>query len=244
MTLDTPSGRPSHPVLHAVTSAAVALAIGLPFLFILARTAQFYGYADSEFGFWLATRALPGWAVLAILLGVATAFWSANRRRSLGFMLVRSGTIALALAVILTGLSLWLTAPFREAGAEHSGGPPVPLTHFLVRHLLEDPVTRKLTFDPCLAEGRGGAAMAGAVVYEFCIPDSQACRREVEVIDTTVRFEPVPGVSRCGPGRVLCSGTTLQPGARGVLERLSSLPYVRRIRGIMVSRADSLLEGQ
>ena len=70
-----------------------------------------------------------------------------------------------------------------------------------------------------------------AVAYEFCIPDGNERRHEVHRIDPTVRFHRgSPGRVGCGPGEVLCIGSTHQPGFAEVLSALAALPYVERIQ--------------
>ncbi len=235
VTFIPPSHRSSHPVLQAVAASAASLAIGLPFLFVLTRTAQFYGYADTDFGFWLATRALPIWAVLSLGLGAITGLRSARTGRPLGSGLAVASLIAVMGAIVLSAVALGMAAPLRKAAAEQAGLQPVPLGHFLVRHLLEDPSRRKLDFDTCMLTDAGLYRDPGAwrpLTYEFCIPDSEALKSEVSRIDTTVRFSDQPGRIHCGPGRILCRGNTHQAHVRVVLQRLSSLPYIRQIRGV------------
>lgn len=81
------------------------------------------------------------------------------------------------------------------------------------------------------AEGLAGPAGGQvAVDYEFCIPDLPKARDEVRAVDSTVRFlDGSRGRIGCGPGQVLCIGSTHQPGWRDVLLNLARLPYVARI---------------
>lgn len=229
-----PGRRASDPLLHGVASSAVALAVGLPFLFVLTRTAQFYGYADNGFGFWLATRALPVWAVVSVSLGAITGYWSSRGKRSLGSVLARSGLAALLGAAGLTAVVLGATSPLRERYGREASLQGVSLGHFLSRHLFEKPSGRKLDFDLCMLNEEGLYGRPGdwkPLNYVFCVPDSSRMRDEVSRIDTTVRFESLPGAAQCGPGKILCYGNTRQGNAKSVLQRLSLLPYVRRIRG-------------
>ena len=77
---------------------------------------------------------------------------------------------------------------------------------------------------------RGPADGKVAVAYEFCIPNREACKREVRAIDATVEFMAgSPGRIGCGKGACLCIGSTHQARYRSVLRSLSQLPYVERI---------------
>jgi hypothetical protein len=69
-----------------------------------------------------------------------------------------------------------------------------------------------------------------AVAYEFCIPNTEACHREVRAIDSTVEFMAGSrGRIGCGKGTCLCIGSTHQPRYRSVLHALAQLPYIERI---------------
>jgi len=69
-----------------------------------------------------------------------------------------------------------------------------------------------------------------AVAYEFSIPDTEECRREVTAIDPTVQFMPGSrGRIGAGQGECLCIGSTHQKAFRSVLANLAALPYVDRI---------------
>jgi hypothetical protein len=92
---------------------------------------------------------------------------------------------------------------------------------------------RVIRFD---ISGISGDGLAGppdgrvAVDYEFCIPDTPVLRLEVKGIDPSVRFMAGSrGRVGCGPGQVLCVGTTHQPRWRDVLLRLARRPYITRI---------------
>ncbi|HEX2514394.1 MAG TPA: META domain-containing protein [Chloroflexota bacterium] len=95
-----------------------------------------------------------------------------------------------------------------------------------------DPM-RKVTFDLDQIDPTGLSGPPGgqvAVGYEFCIPATPGHLAEVQGIDPGVRAQPgSPGRIGCGPGQVLCLGSTHQPGWRSVLERLAALDYVARI---------------
>jgi hypothetical protein len=69
-----------------------------------------------------------------------------------------------------------------------------------------------------------------AVAYEFCIPDTEACKAEVKAIDHTVQFMP-GSRGRIGAGRdeCLCIGSTHQKNYRSVLHALAKLTYIERI---------------
>jgi hypothetical protein len=91
----------------------------------------------------------------------------------------------------------------------------------------------KVTFDLDQIDAAGLSGPPGgqvAVDYEFCIPATPGHLAEVQGIDPSVRAQPgSPGRIGCGPGQVLCLGSTHQPGWRSVLARLAALDYVARI---------------
>ncbi len=213
-------------------AAAVALAIGLPFLYVIIRVAGFYSYADAGFGYWMATRALPGWAILAVVLGLIVGIRSANRKRSLGYAFGQACLWSVGLATLATGLSFAATTSLRASAFERYGLPPTPLSHVLLFHLFDSQAEQKLRFDLCLLSeklpGTSGGSPRG-FAYDFCIPDVDSLRMQVMAIDTTARVAVGSGKNRCGPGRVMLVGSTRQDAARQVLLRLASLPYVRRI---------------
>lgn len=77
---------------------------------------------------------------------------------------------------------------------------------------------------------RGPANGKVALAYEFAIPDTEACRTEVQSIDSSVRFiGGSPGRVGAGDGQCLCIGETHQPNYRTVLYALAELPYITRI---------------
>ncbi len=69
-----------------------------------------------------------------------------------------------------------------------------------------------------------------AVSYEFCIPDTEACKAQVRAIDRTVEFMP-GSRGRIGASRqeCLCIGSTNQKDFRRVLRALADLPWIHRI---------------
>ena len=69
-----------------------------------------------------------------------------------------------------------------------------------------------------------------AVAYEFCIPNTDACKNRVRAIDGTVQFMP-GSRGRIGAARhqCLCIGSTHQERFREVLQSLAQLPCVDRI---------------
>lgn len=69
-----------------------------------------------------------------------------------------------------------------------------------------------------------------ALSYEFCIPAVESHVSEVESIDSTIAIQRnSPGRIGCGEGEYLAIGHTHQADFRGVLARLSRLPYVDSI---------------
>jgi hypothetical protein len=81
------------------------------------------------------------------------------------------------------------------------------------------------------AEGlRGPADGKVAVSYEFCIPNTEACKAQVRAIDHTVQFMP-GSRGRIGASKqeCLCIGSTHQKNFRQVLQALANLEYVKRI---------------
>lgn len=77
---------------------------------------------------------------------------------------------------------------------------------------------------------RGPANGKVAVSYEFCIPNTDACKVEVKAIDSTVQFMP-GSRGRIGATKeqCLCIGSTHQKDFRSVLRSLAELSYVERI---------------
>ena len=77
---------------------------------------------------------------------------------------------------------------------------------------------------------RGPADGKVAVSYEFAIPNTETCKRQVRAIDPTVEFL-CGSRGRIGAGKneCLCIGSTHQPNYRDVLVNLAKLPYVKRI---------------
>lgn len=94
---------------------------------------------------------------------------------------------------------------------------------------------QKIRFDLSLPDENGlygPESGKTALDYEFCIPRDEACRREVEGIDTTLRIQTAAGRIGCGPGQYLCIGNTHQPNWRQVIYRLAELPYVEKIEQV------------
>ena len=92
---------------------------------------------------------------------------------------------------------------------------------------------QKIEFDLAQldADGlRGPADGKVAVAYEFCIPNTDACKAQVKAIDNTVQFMP-ESRGRIGANKqeCLCVGSTHQKRSRQVLHVLANLSYVRRI---------------
>jgi len=67
--------------------------------------------------------------------------------------------------------------------------------------------------------------------YEFCIPNVDSCRAQVQQIDSTLQLQTrSPGRIGCKPGKqVLCIGNTHQANYRMVVYKLAELPYVERM---------------
>ncbi len=218
--------------VFGVGAAAVALAIGLPFLFIEVRVASFYSYANAGFGYWMATRVLPGWAAVAIVLGLVIGIRSANRHRTMASTLGRACLWSLGLATFATAVSFSATASMRVANFRRYGLPSPPLSHVLFVHLFDSRAAQKIQFDICALSDNMSSTEEGAPKqfhYEFCIPAVDSLQKEVTAIDTTARIGVGPSGAGCGSGRILYIGYTGQPGAGFVLRKLSVLPYIRRI---------------
>ena len=96
------------------------------------------------------------------------------------------------------------------------------------------PVSPKIAIDLSTvnAEGlRGPATGLRAVHYEFCIPAGERHAAEVRGIDAIAELQRGSrGRIGCSSGEILVLGNTHQHGYREVLDRLSALPYVSRIR--------------
>ena len=91
----------------------------------------------------------------------------------------------------------------------------------------------KVGLDLSRLDGQGLAGPPDGKValgYEFCIPAGAAYADEVRSIDPSLELMPGSrGRLGCGPGEVLCVGSTHQPDWRGVLGRLAALAYVDSI---------------
>lgn len=224
--------RLSSSLVIAVGVSAIALAVGLPFLYIEVRLADFYQYASTGFGYWMATRVLPGWAVFAIVLGAIIGFRSSKLGRGLGLSLLQAVCWSVGLAMVATILSFAATAPYRAEIAGRGGLPVTPLSHVLLHHLFDSRAEQKIRFDPCIlsADGEyGPPENRRAIKYEFCIPDVDSLRYHVAVIDTSVKFIQSQGGTKCGSGRILCVGSTRHNDPGTVLRNLGSLSFIRRI---------------
>lgn len=64
--------------------------------------------------------------------------------------------------------------------------------------------------------------------YEFCIPKNDACRSEVERIDSSIEFSSSPGRIGCTIEEYLCIGHTNQKYKK-VLKALTKLDYLNEI---------------
>lgn len=214
--------------VFGVGAAAVVLAVGLPFLFLEVRVAEFYNYANAGFGYWMATRALPGWAVVAVILGVLIGVRYANRRRSLVSAFVRAFLWSFGLAIIAVAGSFSATSSLRAAYFHRYGIPSPPLSHVLLVHLFDSRSDQKIQFDLCpLLQN---ASASPSFRYEYCVPEIDSLQRQVLGIDTTARINVGQSGTNCGSGRILYIGSTNQPGAGTVLRKLSMLPYIQRIK--------------
>ena len=91
----------------------------------------------------------------------------------------------------------------------------------------------KIAFDTSVLDDEGLYGTPGgkrALSYEFCIPDVEEYRTEVQRIDSTVRFfSASPGRIGCRNDEILCIGSTHQEDFAEVLKHLVNLAYVQRI---------------
>ena len=94
-------------------------------------------------------------------------------------------------------------------------------------------VPSKIAFDlaPLDEAGLAGSWDGRAPIsYEFCVPATQAVQDEIRQIDPTARLYPGSlGRIGCAKDRILCIGSTHQPGWRSVLQNLTRLDYIERI---------------
>jgi len=97
----------------------------------------------------------------------------------------------------------------------------------------QETTATKITFDLTELDEdglRGPPTGKVSVSYEFCIPDTPECRRQVKTIDPSVRFSSGSrGRIGCTKSQCLCIGGTHQPHFRTVLQQLAALPYIERI---------------
>jgi hypothetical protein len=219
--------RPPSRFVHAVAATGIALAVGLPLLFVLVRTVRFYGQADSGFGFWIAARILPAWAIIAFLIGNLIGFVFCKGRHPLREAMMKSAFFSALAGVVLLAGVLRYFSPMVEAHAKRNGLPEVPITHVLAHHLFDSRSQRKLTFDACAA---AALSPAGHFSYKFCIPDSLGLKNRVAMIDTTLRMRAPTDSTEGPPGSIVCVGGTGQPHAVHVLAQLAELPYVHSIQ--------------
>ena len=199
----------------------MALAVGLPFLFVEVRVASFYSYANAGFGYWMATRVLPGWAALAIVLGLVIGIRSSIRHRTMVSSLGRACLWSLGLAIFATAISFSLTAPMRAANFKRYGLPAPSLSHVLFVHLFDSQAAQKIQFDVCALSDNVSSTTESAprqFHYEFCVPAVDSLEQEVAAIDTTARAGVRSSATGCGSGRILYIGYTGQPGAGFVLK--------------------------
>lgn len=233
MSVSASTGHSPHPLIHGLGASTVALLTGLPFLYVIVRASVFYGYADVSFGFWVATIVLPIWAAVAVGLGVLAGMIAVRRNSGLVWTLVLTAASSVFLASTLTVAGLRYSEPKSTRNAGQDGLPAVKVTHFVRYHLFGNPQLAKLDFDPCIFDDDGLYGPPGkrrALSYEFCIPDSNSFLKQVSAIDPTILVMSSPGRSACGSGDILCVGNSRQLNVTMTLNRLVSLPYVRRIR--------------
>jgi hypothetical protein len=101
--------------------------------------------------------------------------------------------------------------------------------------LFDSPIgfRQKITFDISKLDEHGLYGPPDgkrALSYEFCIPNTEQNRAEVERIDPTIKFfAESPGLIGCGKSENLCIGSTHQNDFKGILQRLAVLTYVQRI---------------
>lgn len=69
------------------------------------------------------------------------------------------------------------------------------------------------------------------VLYQFCIPNTEALRLEIAELDPTARFESeVAGRAGCTSDEILVHARTGAPNWRGRIGAVAALPYVKSIR--------------
>lgn len=116
----------------------------------------------------------------------------------------------------------WCSLMLPGCGGPNSGYTPPP------------ELRKKVAFSFSGVDGNGLAGSAAGKVplyYEFCIPNADSCRAQVQQIDTTLQLQGgSPGRIGCKPGaQILCIGNTYQADYRRVVYQLAALPYVDRI---------------
>ncbi|WP_020533480.1 hypothetical protein [Flexithrix dorotheae] len=97
----------------------------------------------------------------------------------------------------------------------------------------EEPQLEKITFDLSLLNKKGVYGPPNglrALDYEFCIPKNETFKKEVLSIDPGVKIhEESKGRIACSENEFLCIGNTHQEGHRQILEKLTTLHYIKRI---------------
>lgn len=69
------------------------------------------------------------------------------------------------------------------------------------------------------------------ILYQFCVPNTEARRLEIAELDPTARFESeVAGRAGCTADEILVHARTGAPNWRGRMEAIAALPYVKSIR--------------
>lgn len=77
----------------------------------------------------------------------------------------------------------------------------------------------------------GPSAGKREIVYQFCVPNTEARRLEIAELDPTARFESeVAGRAGCTSDEILVHARTGAPNWRGRMEAVAALPYVKSIR--------------
>ena len=93
-------------------------------------------------------------------------------------------------------------------------------------------ITEKITFDVSRLDSDGLIGKAGgkrSLSYEFCVPNTDKCRKEVKAIDPSVELSKSRGRIGCSESQWLCIGSTHQAGFMEVLANLCALDYIDRI---------------
>lgn len=91
---------------------------------------------------------------------------------------------------------------------------------------------QKVSFDIRQISPEGLVGQSGSLrsfQYEFCLPDTQQARTEVQAIDPTVQLSHSRGRIGCRPDQLLAIGSTHQANWKTVLEQLVQRSYIDRI---------------